>query len=73
LADAKVQEELKGFVLYFADLTERNQDSPASKMAQKFGIQYIPDLRVLKPDGSTKTVIEAREAGGLAAALKAAK
>jgi thiol:disulfide interchange protein len=72
LADAQVQEVLKGFVLLRMDLTERGGDSPAQQAAAKFGVRFIPDVRILAADGSEKQKVEARTSADLVAELKAA-
>lgn len=72
MADARVQQLLGGFVLLKMDLTARDPNTPAMKAATKFGVESIPDLRVLAPDGTERSRVEAREAAGLASELKAA-
>jgi len=72
LADPKLQEVLKDFVLLHVDLTDPGAGSPASKAAEKFGVRSIPDLRILAPDGSQKQLVDSREAADLAVELKKA-
>jgi hypothetical protein len=72
LADAKLQETLKGFVLLHIDLTDPGKGSPASAAAQSYKVEYLPDLRILSADGTVKSTVEARDAEGLARELKAA-
>ena len=72
MADAKLGETLKGFVLVHVDLTEPKDGSPAANTADKYGVKYLPDLRVLAADGAVKATVEARDASSLANELKAA-
>ena len=72
MADATLAETLKGFVLVHVDLTEPRDGSPAANAADKYGVKYLPDLRVLSADGAVKATVEARDAANLAKELKAA-
>ena len=72
LADPKLAETLKKFVLVHIDLTDPPKGSPAEKAAAKYGIRSIPDLRILAADGTVKANIEARDAAGLVKELSAA-
>lgn len=65
-------ETLKGFVLLHVDLTKPADGSPAANAADKYGVKYLPDLRILSADGTVKSTVEARDAKDLVKELGAA-
>jgi hypothetical protein len=65
LADPKVRELLQKFVTVKIDLTDRSASNPGRATAQKYGVQYLPDLRVLNADGAQLGVVEAGDAADL--------
>ena len=62
LADASLNEVLKGFVLLHIDLTKPAEGSSEAVAADKFGVRSIPDLRILAPDGTERKKVQARQA-----------
>lgn len=72
LADPKLAETLKKFVLVHIDLTDPPKGSAAEKAAAKYGIRSIPDLRILAADGSVKQMVESRRTDDLVKELNAA-
>ncbi len=43
---------LKSFVLVKIDLTDRSPANPGRPVAMKYGVRYLPDLRVLSVQGA---------------------
>lgn len=72
LADPKLADTLKKFVLVKVDLTDPPKDGPAQKAASKYGVRSIPDLRILGADGTVKQHVESRRVDDLLKELGAA-
>lgn len=70
MAAAEVQEALKGYVIAKMDLTDRNPDSPAGRVADRFEVRGIPDVRILGADGAQIGELEGRSASQIAAELR---
>lgn len=60
---------LKSFVLVKIDLTDRSPANPGRPVAMKYGVRYLPDLRVLSPEGRELGTIDPADADDLAAQL----
>lgn len=60
---------LASFVPVKIDLTDRSATTPQAAVAMKYGVRYLPDLRVLSPDGAELGTIDAEDVNDLAVQL----
>lgn len=51
MASADFEELAKGFVLVKVDLTDRSGNNPNLAIAKQYGVQGIPNIRILSAEG----------------------
>lgn len=64
-----MQALLASFVPVAIDLSDRSPANPAVDLARRFGIRYLPDLRVLSPEGAHVATIDSSDVNDLIAQL----
>ncbi|MCC6739636.1 MAG: hypothetical protein IT452_11380 [Planctomycetia bacterium] len=60
---------LEKFVLVKVDLTDRSPTNAGRPVAMKYGVRYLPDLRVLSADGRELGTIDPADVDDLIAQL----
>lgn len=64
-----MQALLASFVPIAVDLSDRSPSNPAVEVARKYGIRYLPDLRILSPEGDFVATIDSSDVNDLIAQL----
>ena len=52
------------------DLTDRSATNPARPVARKFGVNSIPDVRILSPEGREVGMVDSADVEDLIVQLK---